>query len=230
MSRKTGRPSPNPKARAGTSPATARVRAAIALLVAAGVGLFVGVQVGSPSATDASIASIRADEARRDAAQIIELTALARDTSQELTPVVAGLRAALPATEGAAAPAAQPVSEQDVTRWRQIMDQQVERHKATPSGSTATNVARGGLRNAVSHLQLALETFAAARRLPADRQQPLLVLASRQRALAVNEWSVAATQLDQINIDSGNGHQHVYLSDQSEGGAMTGDGAPEGSS
>jgi hypothetical protein len=104
----------------------------------------------------------------------------------------------------------------------------VERHKDTPSGSTATNIARNGLRNAVSELSVALDTFAAARALPAGHQPRLLVMASRQRLLAVNNWSVAATQLDQLNIDAGNGHQHVYLTDSPEGGATVGDGSPEG--
>jgi hypothetical protein len=109
------------------------------------------------------------------------------------------------------------------------MAQQVERHKDTPSGSTATNIARNGLRNAVSQLSIALDTLAAARALPAEHQARLLAAASRQRLLAVSDWSVAATQLDQINIDAGNGHQHVYLTDTPEGDAVVGDGSPEGS-
>lgn len=229
MSRKTGKPSstrPAPRPAAAGQLTGGAIRAVIALLVAAAVGVFIGVQVASPSATDAAIASLRADEAKRDATQIVELTALARDTAVQVKPVVDGLRAGLPA---AGTPAAgQPVTDEQIAQWQQIMTKQVERHKETPSGTTATNVARSGLRNAVSQLSTALDAFVAARALPADRQVPFLALASRQRLLAVNDWSVAATQLDQINIDAGNGHQHVYLSDSPEGGAIVGDGAPEG--
>lgn len=231
MSRKTGKPSwtkPTPRAATAGQVPGGVLRAAIALLVAAAVGLFIGVQMASPSATDTAIASLRADEAKRDATQIVELTALARSTSEQIKPVVAGLRAGLPVADTGAA-ATQPVTGEQLAQWRQIMVQQVERHKVTPSGTTATNIARNGLRNAVSQLSIALDTFAAARALPADRQAPLLMVASRQRLLAVNDWSVAATQLDQINIDAGNGHQHVYLTDSPEGGAIVGDGSPEGS-
>jgi hypothetical protein len=230
MSRKTGKPSwtqsaPR-KAPARQLPGGA-VSAAVALLVAAAVGLFIGVQWAAPSATDEAIASMRADEAKRDATQIVALTTLARSTAQEVKPVVDGLRSGLPVADTGAA-AARPVTDEQLAGWKQIMAQQVERHKDTPSGSTATNVARNGLRNAVSQLSVALDTFAAARALPAAQRAPVLAVASRQRLLAVTDWSVAATQLDQINIDAGHGHQHVYLTDSPEGGATVGDGSPEG--
>jgi hypothetical protein len=230
MSRKTGKPSwaqPTP-----TTPIARRLPggtlgAAVALLVAAAVGLFIGVQVASPDPTDKAIASMRADEAKRDATQVVALTTLARSTSQQLKPVVDGLRSGLPSAD-TGAKATQPVTDEQLARWKQILVQQVERHKESPSGSTATNVARNGLRNAVNQLLVALDTFAATRALPAGQQAPLLEVASRQRLLAVTDWSVAATQLDQINIDAGHGHQHVYLTDSAEGGAAVGDGSPEG--
>ncbi|MEU4620236.1 hypothetical protein AB0G04_09700 [Actinoplanes sp. NPDC023801] len=230
MSRKTGKPSwtkPTPKAPTTSQMPGRALRATVALLAAAAVGLFIGVQVASPSATDAAITSLRADEVKRDATQIVELTALARSTSQQVKPVVDGLRSGLPAADTGAA-ATRPVTAEQLAEWKQIMAQQVERHKDAPSGSTATNIARNGLRNAVNQLTVALDTAAAARALPADQQAPLLAVASRQRLLAVNAWSVTATQLDQINIDAGNGHQHVYLTDTSEGGAAVSDGSPEG--
>lgn len=230
MSRKTGKPSwtkPTPGAAKTGQGLGGAVRAAIALLVAAAVGLFIGVQMAGPSATDTAIASLRAEEAERDAAQIVALTALARSTAEQVKPVVAGLRSGLPVADTGAA-AAQPVTDKQLDQWKQILVQQVERHKDAPSGSTGTNIARNGLRNAVSQLSVALDTFAAARALPAEHRAPVLAVASRQRLLAVNDWSVAATQLDQINIDAGQGHQHVYLTDSSEGGAIVGDGSPEG--
>ncbi|GAA3924492.1 hypothetical protein [Actinoplanes auranticolor] len=231
MSRKTGKPSgtrPAPrKAPARQLPGGA-VSAAVALLVAAAVGLFIGVQWAAPSPTDEAIASMRADEAKRDATQIVALTTLARSTAQQVKPVVDGLRSGLPVADTGAA-AARPVTDEQLAGWKQIMAQQVERHKDAPSGSTATNVARNGLRNAVNQLSVALDTFAAARALPAAQRAPVLAVASRQRLLAVTDWSVAATQLDQINIDAGHGHQHVYLTDSPEGGATVGDGSPEGS-
>ena len=230
MSRRTGKPSwtkPTPKAATAGRVPGRLLRDIVALLVAAAVGLFIGVQMAGPDATEAAITSLRADEAKRDAAQIVELTALARSTSQQVKPVVDGLRSGLPAADTGAA-ATRPVTAEQLAQWKQILAQQVERHKDSPSGSTGTNIARNGLRNAVNQLMVAVDTAAAARALPADRQAALLALASRQRLLAVNAWSVAATQLDNLNIDAGNGHQHVYLTDTPEAGATVGDGSPEG--
>jgi len=53
-------------------------------------------------------------------------------------------------------------------------------------------------------------------------------LADRQLDLAVTTWSVGATQLDQINVDAGHGHQHVFLTGDEHSGAFTPDDAPEG--
>jgi hypothetical protein len=54
-------------------------------------------------------------------------------------------------------------------------------------------------------------------------------VAAGARDTAVTTWSVGATQLDQINVDAGHGHQHVFLPADPESGAFTPDDAPEGS-
>lgn len=222
MSRKTGKPSYVKPARqpVGQARSSAQVlRAVVGLTVATLVGVFIGVQVAGPSAAESAVASIREQEARRDVTQIAELTARARDTAKAVKPIVDGL-------VGAADAAA--VTDAQVAQWKQIMAKEVQWYSTTVSGMTATNVARGGLRTAVEQLAAAVDTYAAARALPATAQPPLLQMSSRQRDLAVAGWSVAATQVDQINIDAGNGHQHVYLDTTVQGGAMTGDNLPEG--
>ena len=110
------------------------------------------------------------------------------------------------------------------------MRKAVERHAESPSGSTATNVARGGLRAAVDGLSTALDTYALVGTLPAAAQRGVIDLAARQRTAGSTAWSIAAAQLDQINIDAGHGHQHVYLTTEPGSGAFTSDGAPEGTS
>jgi hypothetical protein len=55
------------------------------------------------------------------------------------------------------------------------------------------------------------------------------VRARERRDLAVRAWSVAATQLDAINIATGYGHQHVYLGGSESAGGLGADPAPEGS-
>lgn len=215
MSRKTGKPSRPVANVVGRGLDRWQVLRLLAgLLVAMAIGVGVGQEIAGPSSSEAAVASIRQAEAQRDVVQIGELTQMARHTKQLLTPVVSGL--------------AQSFTDAQLASWQQIMRQETQRYAVTVSGATATNVARGGFRAAVDMLSVARDTYALARTLPAGQQQAVLDVAARQRVLAVTTWSVAATQLDQLNVDAGNGHQHVYLTDRPDGGAMTPDGTPEG--
>ncbi len=222
MSRKTGKPSYTKP-----QPATSRLKGGslvfvmlLPIVLAGVIGVGIGYAVAAPSGTDAAINEIRADEAKRDVAQVKELTRLARTTQEELGPVLSELDAALAAGE--------PAPADRVANWQQTMRRAVERHADSPSGMTATNVARGGLRVAVDGLTIAVDWYVTAIARPVPDQRALLDLVSRQRAMATTTWSIAAAQLDQINIDSGNGHQHVYLTTEPGSGAFTSDGAPEG--
>ncbi|HCT76353.1 MAG TPA: hypothetical protein DGG94_16595 [Micromonosporaceae bacterium] len=217
MSRKTGRPS-RPVARVVTRGLDRwqLLRLFSGLVVAMVIGIGVGLEIAGPSSSEASVASIRQAEAQRDVAQIGELTTMARNTKQLLTAVVSGLAATQPATDA------------QLAGWQQIVRQETQRYAVTVSGATATNVARGAFRGAVDMLSVAVDAYALARTMAPGQQQALLDVAARQRTLAVTTWSVAATQLDQLNVDAGNGHQHVYLTDRPDGGAMTSDGTPEG--
>lgn len=179
--------------------------AVLAFAVAAVVFGFGGYLVGRPAEQDRMAEEIRAADAARDKEQIKALTELAGSTRDALAPVVAGL----------ATPSATPA---DVTGWQQAVTSAAKSFDDPPSGSTATNVARGSLAAAVDQLEVAVRTY----------QQGLHELAVRQRDLAVTTWSIGATQLDQVNIDAGYGHQHVYLEGAPGGEAFTPDGEPEG--
>jgi hypothetical protein len=98
-----------------------------------------------------------------------------------------------------------------------------------PSGGTAVNVARSGFAAAVNELDLAVASYQAALALPERDRAAVLSVAARQRDTAVAGWSVAATQLDVVNIAAGFGHAHVFLPAVPGQGALTADGAPEGS-
>jgi hypothetical protein len=220
MSRKTGKPS------YALTRSTRRQRLAVPIvvvavgLVAAAGGGAIGFAVGKPNATEAGIAELRQAEAARDVSQIKELTTLARATRDQIGPALEGVRA-----DDALARAQ---DQKRIAQWQQTIRQAVSAFESPPSGTTATNVARGALRGAVEQAALAVDTYAAAAALPADRRQPLVALASRQSIAAATMWSVAATQLDQINIDAGHGHQHVFLNIEGGHGAFTEDGAKEG--
>jgi hypothetical protein len=178
--------------------------AVIAFVVGAVVFGLGGYLVGRPAEEAQMAADIRAADAVRDKEQIKSLTDLARATSESLTPVVAGM---------AAAPASP-----DAATWQQTVAAAAKTFDDPPSGSTATNVARGGLATAVDQLAIAVDAYVAG-----DYD-----LAERQSHLAVTAWSVGATQLDQINVDAGYGHQHVFLEAEPGGDAFTPDSAPEG--
>ncbi|WP_157519705.1 hypothetical protein [Herbidospora daliensis] len=208
------------------TPRPARSRYAIGLVAAIAVAGSLGYLFGAPDPAETSAAEMRAAEMKRDVQQVTELTSMARATAGEITPVMAGLGEALP--PGGALAARTP-TDAEVADWQRVMKQAVERHAVTPSGTTATNVARGAFRTAVDGMAVAVDTYAFCRTLGTDVRAGCLDVARRQRTTGVMTWSVAATQLDAVNVDAGNGHQHVYLSSTPGEGGMTADGVPEGS-
>ncbi|TCC00144.1 hypothetical protein E0H26_00050 [Micromonospora zingiberis] len=220
MSRKTGRPSYLLAPPARTSrPTTRLLLGAAAVALSAGLlGGLIGYSVGRPSQAEAGIAQLQEAEAERDVQQIIELTDLAHRTGGELSPILAAIRQA--------SDAGRPPEAAQVRQWQQTMRKLTEQFADPPSGTTATNVARGGLRSAVAQAALAVDALALPAAATGTGEQ--LALVARQAALAVTMWSVAATQLDQINIDAGQGHQHVHLDTGGADGAFAPDGTPEG--
>ena len=161
----------------------------------------------------------------RDKEQVAELTDRMRATADTLVPVIDGFAKALPPGTEKAGPLAKPAA---VATWRTAVRKENEYFAETVSGETGTNVARGGFSAALDTLNEAVETYALALRDAGDRR-PLLARAREQRDLAVRSWSVAATQLDAINIATGYGHQHVYLGGSELVGGFGADPAPEGS-
>ncbi|WP_405141012.1 hypothetical protein OG589_29165 [Sphaerisporangium sp. NBC_01403] len=197
----------------------------VVALVAGAAGAAIGYAVGRPGADQVAITELRKADAKRDVQQIGELTALARATAGDLDKVLSGLAEAIPKDKTSNAKPATPVQ---IEEWQRTLRQAAERHAETPSGTTATNVARGGFRSAVNAMTAAVDTYAASQRLPVGVRETFADLAARQRSAAIAMWSVAATQLDQINVDAGNGHQHAYLTGTPEDGAITADEVPEG--
>ena len=220
MSRKTGKPSyvrQAEQARARRVPLAATIAG---LVIAALVAGLVGYFVGRPDATTRAIDDIKAQEAKRDVDQIRDLTAVARRSQEALTTLLNAFDTAVDGTK--------PVDAATVTSWQQTVKGLVAAHADSPSGTTATNVARGGFRGAVADFQVAVDIYAQAVAAPAENRVALSQIAGRARTAAATAWSVAAAQLDQINVDAGFGHQHVYLETEQGSGAFTADGEEEG--
>jgi hypothetical protein len=178
------------------------------------------------SEVESEAARLREQTQVRDREQVQELTDRMRQTVDDLDPTLSGLARTFPPGEddrtGALA------GEADVRRWIRAVREVDLYFEDPPSGETGTNVARGGFSAAVDALLGATETYGLAVRDPGSRDA-LLERAREQRNLAVRTWSVAATQLDAINIATGFGHQHVYLGASEAVGGFGADPAPEGS-
>jgi hypothetical protein len=175
---------------------------------------------------ESEAAELRRQTQVRDKQQVQELTDRMRGTVDALAPVLDGMARTLPPGEderlGPLATAA------TVERWRRTVRAEDEFFAETVSGETGTNVARGGFAAALDALTEAVASYRLAIQAP-GAQAALLERARQQRNLAVRTWSVAATQLDAINIATGYGHQHVYLTGSEAAGGFGADPAPEGS-
>jgi hypothetical protein len=180
----------------------------------------------APGEDESEVRRLRRQTQVRDREQVQELTDRMRGAIEDLQPVLTGLARTFPPARddelGDLATAA------DVRAWRGPLRETDEYFENPPSGETGTNVARGGFSAAVDALVGSVDTYELA--LEAGRgREALLERAREQRNLAVRTWSVAATQLDAINIATGFGHQHVYLGGTAEAGGFGADPAPEGS-
>jgi hypothetical protein len=199
------------------------------VVIAFALGALLAGPIGAVTADDKPtvddrVAALQAAEAERDAAQIVELTAKARQIRERLLPALTGLASAVPPGQ----PPGPAATTSDVAGWQAVTGRAVEDFADPPSGGTGVNIARSGLAAAVRSLDAAVDLYAAAITLPPDARGPLLELTGRERDIAVATWSSAATQLDVLNIDSGNGHAHVFLPAAPGQGALTPDGTPEG--
>lgn len=216
-----GRTSPQPT----TEGSERRVLAIVAAVVVIVVLVYVGWSIANDPqrAIEARTAELQEQEAQRDQEQITDLTAQAREVAADLVGVLEGMVEAMPPGEDPGP----VVDAETVSGWQETTAEVVATFEEAPSGATGTNVARNSLAVAAGMFQGAAETYAVARDAEGEQQEAILERAAAQRDLAVRSWSVGATQLDEINILAGNGHQHVYL--EAEGtGALTPDGAAEG--
>jgi hypothetical protein len=213
---------------AASSPVRRIVPVVVAVVIAFALGALLAGPIGAAdddaSTFDDRVAALRAEDAKRDAAQIVELTDKARRIREQLLPVLTGLATAAPPGQ----PPGPAANTSDVDGWSTATGKAVEEFAEPPSGGTGVNIARSGLAAAVRSLDAAVDTYAAALALPADARGVLLELTGRQRDIAVSTWSTAATQLDLLNVDAGNGHTHVFLPAVPGQGALTPDGTPEG--
>lgn len=197
---------------------------AASTVLAAIIGTVLVLTTG-PDGTQQRVEELRRAEATRDAAQIEELTETARLVADDLLPVVESMTQVLPA-EGP--PVAVQLDAAPLGTWSNTVAGASARFAAPPSGSTGTNVARSALRTAVDLLGESVDLLELSRDLPEERRVAVVARAQTQRDLAMRTWSIGATQLDAINIDAGNGHQHVFLPAFGDG-VMTADPAAEGS-
>lgn len=188
--------------------------AAAATGAAVGAAVVIIVNVASSgddpeAAFDDRVAELQAAEESRNAENVTALSGIAVDVHDELLPVLDGLNTALP-VDGAAP--ASPATPDDVSGWRTAVDHAIDMFGDPPSGSTEVNITRNGLVLSAELLASSVDSYEAAVQSDDPEQSVRLeTLADDLRMRAVDAWSVAATQLDVLNVDAGNGHVHVYL-------------------
>lgn len=200
----------------------------VALLVIEAMLGLVAFLLLRPDGLEAEVARLRAQDAARDREQIEALTEQARSTVAEVSPILDEMAAVLPAPgEQRGDPPVELADVGTADRWVAGLSEAAAAYEDPPSGQTATNVARGALSAGVELLVEAAATHRLALDAPAaDRDAGLIARAAAARDLGIRTWAVGATQLDAINVDAGNGHQHAYLS--GSGGAFSPDGAADG--
>ncbi len=200
------------------------------ILLALAAGALLGGPIGAATAdprsdTEKAIDTIKAAEAKRDAEQIVALTAQARQVRDALAPVLDEFAAAVPPGGKAPGPDATP---QKVTAWKAAAGKAVAGFADPPSAGTGVNVARSGFTTAVRTLQEAAVAYEQALQAAEPAKAAQLTHAGQLRDIAVATWAIGGTQLDQLNVDAGHGHAHVFLPAVPGQGAMTSDGSPEG--
>ncbi|MCE6998547.1 hypothetical protein LZG04_27660 [Saccharothrix sp. S26] len=151
---------------------------------------------------------------------------MARGSADRLTPVLQAMAKAAPLSGDTPRG---PLAAAEVNGWRAVLSAEVKRYEETPSSGNGVNVARTAMRTAVRQLATAADGFAAAAAAAGPLGGDLVTLAGHQRDLALQTWSVAALQLDVINVNAGNGHVHVQLPSGGDSGTVPLDSEPEGS-
>ena len=198
------------------------------LATAFALGLAVAFLLSSatgPSATEQRINELQQAEAKRDIELIKLLNDNAKTTRDNLMPLLAAMSESAPLDE--ASPRTAPTTAV-IAEWRRTVVAELERFPNNTSAGNGVNVTRTALKTALEQLEAAVDLFETASAQPKPLQDALIAQAGTQRTIALRTWSVAAVQLDVINVDAGNGHVHVYLTTSQEAGGLAPDGSPEG--
>ncbi|GAA4684941.1 hypothetical protein [Nocardioides nanhaiensis] len=230
MSRVDGRAPGRPSTRAGVTreepaaPAARRslwaVTVPLALLV---LGIVLAVLLlpgagdegsGAGAGTDDELAAetqrMEEEFAERDRAQVQAVTATARRVAEDLGALLVEAQGSLPAdlVGGGGGSLATP---DQVTQWQQRTSSLVDQLGEPESASTQVNLARGALVAAVDAVALGVDSYDDALALAGADRASALARAATAFDLGRRTWAVAATGVDDANIQAGFGHQHVTL-------------------
>ena len=165
---------------------------------------------GSDDELAAETARLEEEFAERDREQVQAITATARTVAVDLGTLLLQAQETLPADLGGGgggdlAPASQ------VAQWRQQADTLVAAFGEPESASTQVNLARGALEAAVDAAALGVAAYGDALDLTGPDRAAALRRAATALDLARRTWAVAAIGIDDANVQSGLGHQHVTL-------------------
>jgi hypothetical protein len=160
--------------------------------------------------TDDLVTRLEEQESARDREQIEQLTATGRQATALVDPLVTQLSSSPPAGELTLTDAT--VDRRTVAGWARTARRARGLFGDPESASTGINVARGALVGAIDAVNGAVRAYDDGLALPEGlHQTAALTRASESLDLAVRLWSVAASQIDELNVRAGFGHQHIHL-------------------
>ncbi|PDP89285.1 hypothetical protein CQJ94_02495 [Glycomyces fuscus] len=189
----------------------------------AGAAVASAVFLGGDGADGASAAP-EASAEHPDAEQVGALLTHTRTAHEGLVPVVEDMEEFLP-TDGSHPPL-EMTEASVVNSWRTEVQGAAVHLGEVPEAGSAHRTAHAGLASSVQLLSMSVETYAKAALVEdEDLRMDVLHIAMDLRDQAVISWSVAATHLDAVSVDTGHGHVHLYLPAAPDSGALGPDGA-----
>lgn len=185
------------------------VAALVAVAAAFGAGFYLGDRAARPDTSSMEgIVTMLSEQQREEHAGMTEtLAAAAVDAHAGLMPVLAAMAAAMPLEAGADAV---PASADEAERWRRIAGEALDGFAGFGTGTTDFNGTLAALKGAVRQVDGAAALYLAALS-PSGMTPDMVELAATRRNEAVDLWAAGAEMLDELSVEAGLDHIHLFL-------------------
>ena len=212
----------NPSALSSRKKRILTIAAVAAVLLAVAGGLTAGRAGDGHNAPQAGSVEAVAEKLAKGQAQAraelnTHLAAAAEVAHGHLMQVLQGLASAAPVHE---AIRSNPASIGDVDDWKRDLALATSALEAVEDGTSEQTVTREALMGAAELLQSAVAAHEQLLRAPLDQRDALAAIVAERRDAAVRLWQAGAAQLDTLTVGSGEGHVHVFLTQDGDPDAV----------